>query len=86
MSAKINKYGYLTGEQILPFNWRKIIEQAKFTYSHLWKALEKPKENQVGALKLLDPANQNDELKEIKSIFPQRMMKDLIYVKLKKTR
>ena len=28
-SGKIDKYEYLTGEEILPFNQKKIIEQAK---------------------------------------------------------
>ena len=40
-SNKIGKYEYLTGEKILPFNQKKIIEQAKFTYSPLGKAFEK---------------------------------------------
>ena len=40
-SGKIHQYEYLTGEDILPSNQRQIIEQAKFTYSHLGKALEK---------------------------------------------
>ena len=39
-SGKINKYEYLTGEEILPSNQKKIIEQAKFTYSLLGKAFE----------------------------------------------
>ena len=30
-SGKIHKYEYLTGEDILPSNQQKIIEQAKFT-------------------------------------------------------
>ena len=38
-SGKIDKYEYLTGEEVLPFNQRQIIEQAKFTYSPLGKAL-----------------------------------------------
>ena len=29
-SGKIGKYEYLTGEEILPLNQQKIIEQAKF--------------------------------------------------------
>ena len=37
----INKYEYLSGEEILPSNKKKIIEQAKFTYSSLRKAFEK---------------------------------------------
>ena len=32
-SGKIDKYEYLTGEEILPSNQKQIIEQAKFTYS-----------------------------------------------------
>ena len=40
-SGKINKYGYLTGEKILPSNQKQIIKQAKFTYSPLGKAFEK---------------------------------------------
>ena len=31
-SGKIDKYEYLTGEEILPSNQQQIIEQAKFTY------------------------------------------------------
>ena len=40
-SGKIDKYEYLTGEEILPSNQRQIIEQAKFTYPPLGKAFEK---------------------------------------------
>ena len=40
-SGKIDKYEYLTGEEILPSNQQQIIQQAKFTYSPLEKALEK---------------------------------------------
>ena len=40
-SGKIDKYVYLTGEEILPSNQQQIIEQAKFTYSLLGKAFEK---------------------------------------------
>ena len=40
-SRKIDKYEYLTGEEILPPNQQQIIEQAKFTYSTLGKAFEK---------------------------------------------
>ena len=39
-SGKIDKYEYLKGEQILPSDQRRVIEQAKFTYSTLGKALE----------------------------------------------
>ena len=40
-SGKIDEYEYLTGEEILPSNQQQIIEQAKFTYSHLGKAFER---------------------------------------------
>ena len=40
-SGKIDKYEYLTGETILPFNQQQIIEQAKFTYSPLGEAFQK---------------------------------------------
>ena len=46
-SGKIDKYEYLTGENILPSNQQQIIEQTKFTYSPLRKAFEK----QIDALK-----------------------------------
>ena len=40
-SGKIDKYEYITGEDILPSNKQQIIEQAKFSYSPLGKAFEK---------------------------------------------
>ena len=40
-SRKLDKYEYLTGEEILPSNQQQIIQQAKFTYSPLGKAFEK---------------------------------------------
>ena len=56
---------------MLPSNWRQIVEQAKFTYSPLAKALEKQTEKQVGALRSLDLSNKKDELKQIEGIFPK---------------
>ena len=40
-SGKIDKYEYLTGDEILPAGKQQIIEQAEFTYSPLGKAFEK---------------------------------------------
>ena len=40
-SGKIDKYTYVTGEETQPSDQRRVIEQAKFTYSSLRKALEK---------------------------------------------
>ena len=39
--GKLDKYEYLTGEEILPSNQQQIIQQAKFNYSPLGKAIEK---------------------------------------------
>ena len=39
--GKIDKYEYLTGNEILPSNQQQIIEQAKFTYSPSGKTFEK---------------------------------------------
>ena len=39
-SGKIDKYEYLTGEEILPSDQRRVIEQVTFTYSPLVKALK----------------------------------------------
>ena len=71
-TGKIDKYEYLTGEEILPSNQRQIIEQAKFTYSPLGKAFEKQiktiknqGEKQVDALESLKPFDK--ELPSIKN-------------------
>ena len=39
-SGKIDKCEYLTGEEIVPSNQQQIIQQAKFNYSPLGKAIE----------------------------------------------
>ena len=74
-SKKFNKYEYLTGEEILPFNQQQVIEQAKFTYSPLGKTFEKqPKtiedqgEKQV---KSLGDLKLKKQIKSIKGIFPE---------------
>ena len=40
-SDKIDKYEYLTSEEILPSNQKPIIKQVKFIYYSLGKAFEK---------------------------------------------
>ena len=71
-SGKIDKYEYLTGEEILPTNQQQIIEKAKFTYSPLGKTSEKQAKtiedqgkNQVVALESLKTSNK--ELPPIKN-------------------
>ena len=39
-SGNINKYGYLTGEEILPTDQSRIIEQSNIKYSPLPRAFE----------------------------------------------
>ena len=64
-SGKIDKYEYLTGEEILLSNQQQIIKQAKFTYSSLGKAFEKQikaiedqGEKQVEVLKTFKSGNE----------------------------
>ena len=70
------KYEYLTGEEILPSNQSRIIEQVKSTYSLLSKAFEKQIETieeqgitQVEALKALKLEKNKDDIKSIERIF-----------------
>ena len=72
--GKIDKYEYLTGEEILPSDQRQIIEQAKFACSPLGEASEKRKEKQVGVIKSLGPS-------EGMSLW--NVMNDLICARLK---
>ena len=46
-SGKIDKYEYLTGEEILPSDQKQIIEQVKLTYSPLEKDFEKETKKQM---------------------------------------
>ena len=64
-SGKIDKYEYLTGEEILPFNQRQTKEQANFAYPLLRNAFEKQAEKQINAIMSLDISNKKDELKQI---------------------
>ena len=77
-SEKIDKYEYLTGEEILPSHQRRVIEQATFTYSPLGKVLEKQTKtigdqgkNQMKALEehgkqLIKSTGQKDSLQLLK--------------------
>ena len=75
-SGKIDKYEYLTGEEILPPDQRRVIEQAKFTYSFLGKALEKQTETieeqgkkQVEVLKVLKAKNEPNKIESLYCTF-----------------
>ena len=74
-SGKLDKYEYLTGEEILPSNQQQIIQQAKFNYSPLGKAIEKQiktikdqGEKQVVVLESLNVPNK--KLSSIKDFIP----------------
>ena len=66
-SGNIEKYEYLTGEDILPSNQQQIIEQAKFTYSPLGKAFEKQIKTIEDQGKKQNDALENVESKAIES-------------------
>ena len=75
-SGKIDKYEYLTGEEILPPDQRRVIEQAKFTYPFLGKALEKQTETieekgkkQVEVLKVLKAKNEPNKIESLYCTF-----------------
>ena len=63
-SGKIYKYEYLTGEEILPLDQGRVIEQAKFAYSPLGKTFEKQtKKMEDQGKKQIDAiTNQNERL------------------------
>ena len=78
-SDKIDKYEYLTSEEMLPSDQSRITEQAKFTFSpfgkafeKLIKAIEEQGKNQVEASEVLRP-KKNQELETIEGIFPKKI-------------
>ena len=78
--GEIDKHEFLAGEEILPSDQSRIIEQAKFTYSPLGKAFEKQikliedqRIKQVEALKGLKSEEDKQDIKSIEGIFPKDM-------------
>ena len=71
-SGKLDTYEYLTGEEILPSNQQQTIQQAKFTYSPLGKALEKQRKTiEDQGEKQLDALNTSyKKLPSIKDFVP----------------
>ena len=88
-SGKLDKSEYLTGEEILPSNQQQIIQQAKFNYSPLGKALEKQRktiedrgEKQVVAL---EPLKDSDKkLPPIKDFIPMENLNPEIINEIKR--
>ena len=81
--GKIDKYEYLTGEEILPSNQQQIIEQAKFTYSPLRKAfenqiktIENQGEKQIKAIQDNKKQLINTQELTIKNIIPENILND----------
>ena len=67
LSGNINKYNYLTGEEILPSQQHRLIQEAKQSYSPLAKAfeqktIEKHYEKQLEALQSLKSIEQQIQL------------------------
>ena len=88
-SGKIDQYEYLTGEEILPSNQQQIIQQAKFNYSPLGKALEKQiktikdqGEKQVVALESLKVPDK--KLTSIKEFIPTENLNPEIINEIKR--
>ena len=88
-SGKFDKYEYLTGEEILPSNQQQLIQQAKFNYSPLGKALEKQRktikdqgEKQVVALEPLKPPDK--KLPPIKDFIPMENLNPEIINEIKR--
>ena len=79
-SVNIHKYEYLTGEEILPSDQSRTIEQAKFTYCPLGKTFEKQMKTieeqgkkQVEALQVLKLKENKKSTKSIDGLFPKGM-------------
>ena len=83
-SIKTDKYEYPTSKEAIPLSRSQIIEQNKFTYSLLGKALEKQTEKQVDALPSLNLSDKTDELKQIERIFPNNLLTNVINDRAKK--
>ena len=86
-SSKIDKYEYLTGEEILPSNENQVMEQPKFTNFSLGKAFKKQTktiedqgEKRIKALKDLKPKEQTKSIENKSDKKP--LMNEEIYNRL----
>ena len=77
-SCETDKHEYLAGEEILPSDQSRIIQQATFTYSPLGKtfekqiiALEKQVKKQVDTLEVL---KSNSQKLTVKDAIPENML------------
>ena len=76
-SGKIDKYEYVTGEEKIPPEQRRVIDQAKFAYSLLEKAFEKEtktiEEQGKKQVEDLKPGDNKEEIKSVERLFPKEM-------------
>ena len=78
--GKIDKYEYLTGEEILPSNQQQIIQQARFAYSPLEtfekqiKTIEDQGEKQIKAIQDNKKQLTNTREVTIKNIIPENIL------------
>ena len=72
-SGKTDKYEYLTGEEILPSDQTRTIEEAKFTYFPLGKALEKEIKTieDQGIKQVLKSDENKQDIKSTDGVFPK---------------
>ena len=87
-SGKFDKYEFLTGEEILPSDQSRMIEQVKFTYSLLEKAFEKQKKTmEEQGIKQIDAiTNQNERLAALSNKDDHKVNYKEIFEKLVKER
>ena len=87
-SGKIDKYEYLTGEDILPSGKQQIIEQAKFTYSPLGKAFQKQtkttEDQGEKQIKAIQDKDFNKAIEKTKIYFDDDYKKELLLSKERK--
>ena len=74
-SEKIDKYEYLTGEEIIFPNQRKTIGQATFKYYSLGKAFEKQikTRKKKSSLEVFKPEENKEDIKSVEAFFPEGM-------------
>ena len=88
-SGKIDKYEYVTGEEVLRLKQQQIIEQAKFTYSPLGKAfgkqtktMEDQVEKQIKAIQDKRPIKSIEKFTYYNNDSPNVLKEKNIYNKL----
>ena len=76
---KVDKYEYLASEEMLPFDENRVIEQAKFNYSPLGKALEKQRKTiKDQRIKQVEALKSEEEQESVEEIFPKNTRTDEI--------